>query len=184
MYTLEEVAITLREQQKSQNTRPCHTFQEVALTRPCKLRYVTFQNYYCASVQVQTKQGGARTWEVAVEDQQLMASCFFENDAQQWHTLDTSEWSAGFDHALEVDAIRFVLRQPCPTWRNFGLTEVKCHRLVGSADGNEGGGVTTSLAATARMPQHIGILAEHCGAMQASLKTYREASNAKNGPDS
>ena len=30
-------------------------------------------------------------WNVVVEDFELMDNCFFENDAQCWHTLDTSE---------------------------------------------------------------------------------------------
>jgi len=172
MYSLEEVPITLRDQEKTQASRPCHVYQEVMLKRPCKLRYITFQNYYCASIQVQVKQSAVCDWNVVVEDFELMDNCFFENDAQCWHTLDTSEWPPPFEAEENVHAIRFVLRQPCPTWRNFGLTELKCHQLVMQAADAPAATALTQPAED--VPAHISNLADSFGAMQASLRIYRQ----------
>ena len=75
-----------------------------------------------------------RAWSVVLTNYQLMADPFYENDAQQWHTLDTSkalpstlhvtqhnrnngdtngaQWPrSSFNPDIDVDAIRFVLNQ-------------------------------------------------------------------------
>ena len=191
-WDLAQITCTVHDQQHSQKTRPCRTYQEVGLAlsplpslscptavcslsqvvfkRPCSLRYITFQNYYTASIQVAVKQLGATNYTTVVENHKLMENSFFENDAQDWHTLDSAEWSSAFDCSIDVEAVKLVLRQPCPTWRQFGLVDIKCHRLTRTEakerDSNE--------TAAEAIPEHVRALSSYCTAIQDSLCRFRE----------
>ena len=112
-----------------------------------------------------------------LEKVELMQNCFFENDAQEWHTLDTAEWPAAFDRSLKVEAIRFVLLQPCPTWRQFGLAEIKCYHITKTDGGRDPLG--SSQGGAQAVPDHVQAISGYCSSIQDSLKTLRAARFAK-----
>ena len=107
-----------------------------------------------------------------------MQNCFFENDAQEWHTLDTAEWPAAFDPSQDVEAVRFELRQPCPTWRQFGLAEIKCYCVTRAQAGKD---LTPEGKASDvhPVPDHVLAVAGYCGVIQGELSAFRAARAAK-----
>jgi hypothetical protein len=59
----------------------------------------------------------------------LMVDPHFEDDAQDQHVLQPSEFNDKFD-SKSVSALRFYLFQPSPNWRSFGLRDVMCYSIT------------------------------------------------------
>eukprot|EP00658_Telonema_sp_P-2_P022667 TRINITY_DN19060_c0_g1_i4.p1 TRINITY_DN19060_c0_g1~~TRINITY_DN19060_c0_g1_i4.p1 ORF type:complete len:219 (-),score=42.12 TRINITY_DN19060_c0_g1_i4:289-945(-) len=121
-HMLVELPVVLGDQVRSRPKRPCHVHQDLTLNPPSKIKFITFQNYYCGSIGLEVQYAGEHDWHTVLNDHSLMLDCHLENDAQQWHTIDSNQLGCG----SEVRAVRFILRQPSPLWKSFGLAEIKC----------------------------------------------------------
>ena len=109
---------------------------------PVSLAYISFYNYYCASITISHTstraendpkaqlhmKGRAPTWQVAVPKLALMSSPHCEDDAQRYHELTKSHFAPEFDHA-RVTRLRICCLQPSPTWREYGLRQLRFYGI-------------------------------------------------------
>lgn len=115
---------------------------------PVGITHVSFFNYYCAAITIshttmalggidgrlskQAEQMGMRpAWTVVVPKLTLMADPHCEDDAQNYHELTTVHFAPGFDHR-RVTRLRICCLQPSPSWREYGLRELRFYRTEAS----------------------------------------------------
>ncbi|VVC39840.1 Hypothetical protein CINCED_3A005179 [Cinara cedri] len=107
------------------------SYIELKLQKPSKVGEITFKNYYTASVSVlllrSNAQGpsmGSRNWEVGVKNRILMKRPHYENGAQDYFSLFSTEaWN-------NVSKLKIILRQPSPMCKTFHLEEIKLYTDV------------------------------------------------------
>lgn len=68
------------------------------------------------------------TWQVVVPKLALMASPHCEDDAQRYHELSTVHFAPDFDHR-RVTRLRICCLQPSPTWREYGLRQLRFYTI-------------------------------------------------------
>ena len=114
---------------------------DVQLHRPTDVRLIRFRNNYTYTLTVlyqsatvsgagqgthaePTSQNG-REWKVGVANRVLMPSCHCESPgAQKWVELGKETFS---DRLEDVTRLKFILRQPSPHWREFGIENISCY---------------------------------------------------------
>jgi len=104
---------------------PRRQYMDIDFTdAPVDLHWVTFENYYTASVSLLASEVHPTTkavrWVPLVTKLRLMAHCHAEADAQMWHKLHASQFEPGFD-TKQVVRLRICLLQPSPSWRSHTL---------------------------------------------------------------
>lgn len=109
---------------------------------PVTLSYISFHNYYCASITISHTsmraegdplmqlhmKGRAPTWQVVVPKLALMAAAHHEDDAQSYHELSALHFAPEFDHR-RVTRLRICCLQPSPMWREYGLRDLKFYSI-------------------------------------------------------
>eukprot|EP00658_Telonema_sp_P-2_P022669 TRINITY_DN19060_c0_g1_i8.p1 TRINITY_DN19060_c0_g1~~TRINITY_DN19060_c0_g1_i8.p1 ORF type:complete len:124 (-),score=40.91 TRINITY_DN19060_c0_g1_i8:27-398(-) len=58
-HMLVELPVVLGDQVRSRPKRPCHVHQDLTLNPPSKIKFITFQNYYCGSIGLEVQYAGA-----------------------------------------------------------------------------------------------------------------------------
>ena len=105
---------------------------------PVSLSYIAFHNFYCAAITISHTsvraendplaqlhmKGRAPTWQVVVPKLALMSAAHCEDDAQRYHELTTAHFAPDFDHR-RVTRLRICCLQPSPTWREYGLRQLR-----------------------------------------------------------
>ena len=104
---------------------PRRQYMDIDFTdAPVDLHWLTFENYYTASVTVLASEVHPTNkqvrWVPLVTKLRLMAHCHAEADAQMWHKLHVSQFEPGFD-AKRVVRLRICMSQPSPSWRSHTL---------------------------------------------------------------
>ncbi|XP_050521771.1 uncharacterized protein LOC126894649 [Daktulosphaira vitifoliae] len=107
------------------------SYIELKLQKNSKISEMTFRNYYTSSISVlvlrsntQSILMGSRNWEVAIKNKILMKYPNFENGAQDYFSIFTTEvWH-------NVSKIKIILRQPSPLCKTFHLEEIKVYSDV------------------------------------------------------
>lgn len=109
---------------------------------PVALSFISFRNYYCAAITISHTsmraesdpsaplhmKGRAPTWQSVVNRLPLMAAAHCEDDAQNYHELTTAHFAPEFDHR-RVTRLRIVCLQPSPTWREYGLRDLRFYSI-------------------------------------------------------
>ena len=113
---------------------------------PVTITHLSFFNYYCAAITIshttmapadidqrmtvhQSRQlGTTPPWTVVVPKLTLMADPHCEDDAQGYHELTTAHFAPGFDHR-RVTRLRICCLQPSPSWREYGLRQLRFYRV-------------------------------------------------------
>jgi hypothetical protein len=129
--------VTLGEPQRvdelGANRRSSRLTQEVFFSPPVRLRGLAFQNYYAAAVSVHVRgrappgdpDAQSSSWHLALGPLQLMADPHFEDDAQEWHSVDLAAPQLAPPEILDsVHAMRLTYTQPSPSWADFGARHV------------------------------------------------------------
>jgi hypothetical protein len=112
---------------------------------PVDLQWITFENYYSASISIlhspqpaPTPAGGsssdssATRWVPVVDNLPLMANPHCEDDAQAWHEIHASQFSREFDAARTM-FLRIFLSQPSPLWREHTLRKIAFYMASSAA---------------------------------------------------
>ena len=73
-------------------------------------------------------QGRKPSWQVAMPKLTLMAMAHCEDDAQRYHELTTAHFTNDFDHR-HVTRLRICCLQPSPTWREYGLRQLRFYTV-------------------------------------------------------
>lgn len=85
--------------------------------------YTAFLSVLC-KVKKTTKGESYTKWKVGVDKMKLMPNPHCESKSQALFCLDSSNFLISMKN---VCAMRFVLRQPSPCWKSFGLDEIKLY---------------------------------------------------------
>jgi hypothetical protein len=95
-----------------------------------RIKKIQFRNFYCASLVIKQQQmcGDKLRWRTILEEKKLMADPHYEDDAQAWHSILESEFTAAYDPD-GTKPFRFYLFQPSPHWRRYELRELACYAL-------------------------------------------------------
>ena len=123
---------------------------DVQLHRPTDISVIRFRNNYTYAVSVlyqsaaatgpsleadahsgtSINRGTAGDWKVGVSDHTLMPSCHCDSpSAQKWVELGKETFQSRLE---DVTKLRFILRQPSPHWREFGIEDISCYCRVDS----------------------------------------------------
>ena len=73
-------------------------------------------------------QGRKPSWQAAMPKLQLMAMAHCEDDAQRYHELTTAHFTKDFDNR-HVTRLRICCLQPSPTWREYGLRQLRFYTV-------------------------------------------------------
>lgn len=88
---------------------------------------ILFQNYYTASISVslvENKDTSNSNFQetVILESKQLMESPFCEKSANDWFTIEVSEFNSNY---IDKHALRFHLYQPSSMWNSCDIRNIK-----------------------------------------------------------
>lgn len=112
---------------------------DVQLHRPADVRVIRFRNNYTYAVTVlyqsATASGATQAdpiasqngeeWKVGVANHVLMPSCHCDSpSAQGWVEFGKETFSNRLDDVMKL---KFILRQPSPHWREFGIENISCY---------------------------------------------------------
>jgi hypothetical protein len=110
-----------------EGTLPCPTYISVTASRPEKLEYILFQNYYVSSINIQQLTRENR-WVTILTDFKLTHSPHFENDAENWCIVPATFFNEHFMPGYFKE-IRIYFVQPSPNWKEFCLRNVSCYTI-------------------------------------------------------
>lgn len=82
---------------------------------------------YCTGQISNSKSAPAPSqWKTCIQSFELMPNCHCERGSQGLVVLNKAHFSTPLDN---VNRLRFILRQPSPCWKNFGIKDLKCYSV-------------------------------------------------------
>ena len=120
-----------------------HLIEVTFPSAPVAVDFISFHNFYTAAItishtavrteadplQPMHQKGRPPSWQVVVNRLTLMVDPHCEDDAQQYHELThTRHFVKEFDHR-RVTRLRICCIQPSPSWREYGLKQLRFYTL-------------------------------------------------------